>query len=81
MFKDNRWQICSDDSVWIFPADYILYTTEMPKEIRHVLRYKYESCIFPRHSHSEILARYSTKKDATKGHRELEKRYNLKRIK
>ena len=81
IFRDKRWQIRSDDSVWMFPADVTLCTTQMPNLIGYEFGYKYESCIFPRHSDSEVLARYNTKKDAIKGHRELEKQYNLKRIK
>ena len=80
MFRDNRWQIRSDDSVWMFPADVTLCTTQMPNLIGYKFGYKYESCIFTRNG-SEVLARYNTKKDAMKRHRELEKQYNLKRIK
>jgi hypothetical protein len=77
MYK-KRWQICSDDHVWMYPADVSLSTVELDGEI-----YKdtpYESCIFFAHGDSEVLKRYKTKEEALCGHIELENKYKLKRI-
>lgn len=72
----DRWQIRSSDKVWMFPADTVLCTTEMPSFLD--LEYKYESCIFTRED-SEVLDRYQTLEDAIKGHELLEAHYELKR--
>jgi len=77
MYK-RRWQIVSDDHVWMYPADTSLSTVELDGEI-----YKdtpYESCIFYSHGDSEVLRRYKTKEEALRGHIELEEKYKLKRI-
>ena len=77
MYK-NRWQICSDDHVWMYPPDVSLSTVELEGEI-----YKntpYESCIFYQNGDSEVVKRYKTKEEAIQGHIDLENKYKLKRI-
>jgi hypothetical protein len=76
--RQNRWQIVSDDHVWMYPPDVSLSTVELNSRV-----YKdtpYESCIFFAHGDSEVLKRYKTKEDAIRGHIELEQKYKLKRI-
>jgi hypothetical protein len=76
MIRD-RWQIVSDDSVWMFPADIQLSTVELNGEI-----YKftpYESCLFFINGDSDVVCRYKTQEEAIAGHVELEKKYGLKR--
>ena len=76
--RKNRWQLVSDDHVWMYPADVSLSTVELDSMV-----YKdtpYESCIFFANGESEVLARYATQADALLGHIELEKKYKLKRI-
>lgn len=73
----KRWQIVSDDSVWMFPADVQLSTVELNREI-----YKntpYESCLFFINGDSDVVCRYKTQEEAIAGHIELEKKYGLKR--
>lgn len=74
----KRWQICSDDHVWMFPAEVSLSTVELNGEI-----YKnapYESCIFYANGDSDVVTRYVTKEEAIAAHERLEKKYKLKRI-
>jgi len=76
--RRNRWQLVSDDHVWMYPADISLSTVELDGEI-----YKqtpYETCIFYANGDSEVLKRYRTKEDAARGHIEYERQHNLKRI-
>lgn len=77
MIKRDRWQIVSDDSVWMFPADTQLSTVELPR--RFYPHNPYESCIFFANGESDVLARYATQEEALAGHVELEKKYGLKR--
>ncbi len=77
MMKRNRWQLVSDDHVWFYPPDISLSTVELISNY-HVD--SYETCIFYANGDSEVLKRYQTKEDATRGHIEYERRYNLKRI-
>lgn len=84
MIKRKRWQIVSDDSIWMFPADTQLSTIELPKiELDGAGDLydgtPYESCIFFANGESSVVARYATQKEATAGHVELEKKYGLKR--
>ena len=74
----KRWQIVSDDHVWMYHADVSLSTVELDSFV-----YKdtpYESCIFYANGDSEVLARYKTKKEAIAGHVQISKKYGLKRI-
>jgi len=78
MMQKKRWQLVSDDHVWMYPADVSLSTVELDSTV-----YKntpYESCIFYINGDSEVLKRYATKEDAARGHIEYERQYNLKRI-
>jgi len=77
--KSKRWQLISNDQVWMFPVELELRTTEMPEELLDIITYRYESCIF-RARDSEVLNRYLTKDEAIIGHRTLEKEYGLKRV-
>lgn len=84
MIKRNRWQIVSDDSVWMFPADTKLSTVELPKVMFEdgtdlYGDRLYESCIFFANGDSDVIARYATQEEAIAGHVELEKKYGLKR--
>ena len=77
MMRRNRWQIVSDDHVWMFPPDLSLSTVELDSRI-----YKdtpYESCVFFANGDSDVVARYSSQEEAIAGHVELEKKYGLKR--
>ena len=74
---EERWQIISDDSVWMFPADTRLSTVELPARFYPVT--PYESCLFFANGESDVVARYYTQEDAIAGHVELEKKYELKR--
>ena len=77
MMRRNRWQLVSDDHVWMFPPDLSLSTVELDSRI-----YKdtpYESCVFFANGDSDVVARYATQEDAIAGHEELEKKYGLKR--
>lgn len=84
MIKDKRWQIVSDDSVWMFPAEVQLSTVELPRvtfEDGSDLYgdRPYESCLFFANGDSDVVARYATQEEAIAGHVELEKKYGLKR--
>ncbi len=76
----KRFQIVSDDAVWMFPAELTLSTVEMKSFSGYDFGYKYETCLF-RVDDSDVLARYQTKEDAIAGHRKFEKQYNLKETK
>lgn len=77
-FMAKRWQICSDDHVWMYPADVSLSTVELNREVYEDT--PYESCIFYSNGDSEVLKRYKTQEEALLGHIELEEKYKLKRI-
>ena len=77
MIDKERWQIVSDDSVWMFPADNYLSTVELPHKIYP--KNPYESCVFFANGESDVIARYATQEEALAGHVELEKKYGLKR--
>jgi hypothetical protein len=77
--RKKRWQIVSDDHVWMYPADISLSTVELNSHIYGDT--PYESCIFYANGDSEVLARYKTKKEAIAGHVKISKKYKLKRIK
>ena len=84
MINYKRWQIVSDDSVWMFPADIKLSTVELPKVTFDdgtdlYDDTPYESCIFFATGESDVVARYATQEEAIAGHVELEKKYGLKR--
>lgn len=78
MMRRNRWQLVSDDHVWMYPADISLSTVELDGEIYKTT--PYETCIFYGNGDSEVLKRYATKEDAARGHIEYERQYKLKRI-
>lgn len=73
----KRWQIVSDDSVWMYPADVTVSTVELPWD--HYKDTPYESCLFFINGDSDVVCRYATKEEAIAGHVELEKKYGLKR--
>lgn len=73
----ERWQIVSDDSVWMYPADVSLSTVELNREVYKLT--PYESCLFFANGDSDVVCRYETKDEALMGHEELEKKYGLKR--
>lgn len=77
MTNRKRWQIVSDDSVWMFPADVTLSTVELSRMFYDET--PFESCIFFASGDSDVIARYKTKEEAIAGHVELEKKYGLKR--
>ncbi len=83
MTKRKRWQIVSDDSVWMYPADVTLSTVELTSlKLGGLTIYEgtpYETCIFFANGDSDVLARYKTQEEAIAGHVELEKKYGLKR--
>ena len=76
--RAKRWQIVSDDHVWMYPADVSLSTVQLPGDF-----YKdspYETCVFFANGDSEVLERYSTQAEAINGHIKYEEKYKLKRI-
>lgn len=76
----KRWQIVSDDSVWMFTADVTLSTVELIKPFKGLYEEDaYESCLFFKNGESDVVARYTTQEEAIAGHIELEKKYGLKR--
>ncbi len=84
MINRKRWQIVSNDAVWMFPPDTQLSTVELPTiELgEDDYLYKdapYESCLFLANGDSDVIARYSTQEEAIAGHVELEKKYGMKR--
>ena len=74
----KRWQIVSDDHVWMYPPDISLSTVELDSRIYEDT--PYESCIFYANGESEVLARYKTQAEAICGHVDFENKYKLKRI-
>lgn len=76
--RAKRWQIVSDDHVWMYPADVSLSTVELNREVYQ--NNPYESCIFYANGDSEVLKRYATQEEALHGHIEYEQKYGLKRI-
>lgn len=80
MFRKHFWQLVSDDSVWMFPADVQLSTVELdPEKLLGFEDYQYESCLFFINGNSDVIARYASKEEAIVGHTELEKQYGLKK--
>lgn len=80
MSRRTRWQLVSDDSVWMFPADVQLSTVELDfGRLLGLDDYNYESCLFFINGDSDVVARYATKEEAIVGHTELEKKYGLKK--
>lgn len=80
MIDRKRWQIISDDSVWMFRADTTLSTVELQETILGLYKKTpYESCLFFANGDSDVVARYATQEEALAGHVELEKKYGLKR--
>lgn len=73
----ERWQIISDDSVWMFPADIRLSTVELIKLLQ-IDSYNFETCIFYIDGRSEVLDVYKTKEAAIEGHKRHEEQYGLK---
>lgn len=80
MSKRSRWQLVSNDSVWMFPADIQLSTVELPTiMLSELFNEQFESCLFFINGNSEVIARYATQEDAIKGHELFEKEYGLRR--
>ena len=75
--RRNRWQLVSEDSVWMYPADVQVSTVELNPEYYNDT--PYESCVFFINGDSDVVSRYATKEEAVAGHIELEKKYGLKR--
>ena len=75
---NKRWQIVSDDHVWMYPADRTLSTVELDSELYRAA--PYESCWFFANGDSDVVTRYVTKEEAIAAHERLEKKYKLKRI-
>jgi hypothetical protein len=73
----KRWQIVSNDAVWMFPPDVQLSTISTRPEIYEDT--PFESCLFYSNGDSNVIARYKTQEEALLGHIELEKKYGLKR--
>lgn len=73
----KRWQIVSDDSVWMYPAEVSLSTVELNREVYKLT--PYESCIFYSNGDSDVIDRYDSQEEAIIGHEKLEKKYGLKR--
>lgn len=76
--KAKRWQIVSDDHVWMYPPDRTLSTVELNGEFYSAA--PYESCWFLANGDSDVITRYTTKEEAIAAHERLEKQYKLKRI-
>lgn len=76
---NKRWQIVSDDKVWMFPPDVTLSTIEMREGWKDQFGYQYESCLFFINGNSNVVRRYNTMEEALIGHLELEKTHKLKR--
>ena len=77
LWSRDRWQMVSDDCVWMFPAELRLSTVEMAPGWLADFGYQYESCLF-RHHDSQVLERYITIDEAIAGHRKLAEQYKLK---
>jgi LmbE family N-acetylglucosaminyl deacetylase len=75
---NKRWQIISDDSVWMYPADRTLSTVELDGDLYRAA--PYESCWFLANGDSDVVTRYETKEEAIAAHERLEKKYKLKRL-
>lgn len=73
----DRWQMISDDKVWMFPVEKWLSTVEMMPGWIDDFGYQYESCLFQSNK-SEVVKRYKTKEEAIEGHRKLAEQYELK---
>ena len=79
---DDRWQMISRDTSDIFGIirgdQTWLSTVEMVYlgAFDEDSYFKYESCLFTKKD-SEVLRRYKTRAEATTGHIELAKKYNL----
>lgn len=76
--EEKRWQLVSDDHVWMYPADRTLSTVELNGDIYRPA--PYESCWFFATGDSDVITRYVTKEAAIAAHERLEKEYGLKRI-
>lgn len=75
-----KWQLISDDKVWMFPAEVRLSTVAVHPELATLLGYEYETCVFYLNRRdNEILDRYHTVEDAIRGHEKYETQFNLKR--
>ena len=80
MSRSPCWQLVSDDSVWMFPADVQLSTVQLdPERLLGLDDYQYESCLFFIDGTSHVVARYETQEEAIIGHTEIEKQYGLKK--
>ena len=76
---NKRWQIVSDDSVWMYPPDVTVSTVELNRELYKLS--PYETCIFFAHGDSDVVERYDSQEEAIAGHEKYEQMYNAKRIK
>jgi hypothetical protein len=81
MFKKDRWQLVSNDSVWMFPPDIQLSTVELERhELLGLNDYSHESCLFFANGDSDVVKSYYSQAEAEKGHVEWEEKYGLKRV-
>ena len=76
--REKRWQIVSDDHVWMYPADTTLSTVKLNHNLYKLA--PYESCLFFANGDSEVVDRYKTQEEAEAAHIKLEEKYKLKRI-
>ncbi len=78
---DDRWQLISRDTKDIFGVirgnATLLSTVEIPNYGFEDRATMYESCLFTEDT-SEVLCRYLTKEEATRGHAILAKKYKLR---
>jgi hypothetical protein len=76
--EQKRWQIVSDDHVWMYPADVTISTVELNRELYKLS--PYETCIFFAHGDSDVVERYDSQEEAEAGHVKYEQMYKAKRI-
>lgn len=76
--EEKRWQLVSDDHVWMYPADRTLSTVELDSTVYRTA--PYESCWFFANGDSDVITRYVTKEAAIAAHERLEIQYGLKRV-
>jgi len=73
----DRWQLVSDNAVWMFPAQIQLSTVELG--LGGIAGDRFESCLFWADGESDVVARYATREQAYQGHRDLEDQHGLTR--
>ena len=76
----ERWQLISDDAVWMFPYQVRVSTVSLSHiPIPAWLGDNFESCVFWANGEFEIAGRYESREQAYQGHRALEDQYGLTR--